>query len=100
MAITAPALVTPKLTERLLANCDSPSSIGKRFGSLRMRSGQMNAVQAWMKARMASALIAGARRRGTSRSMIPHSDMPSIRAASSSSSGTLVMVFWRMKKMP
>ncbi len=83
-----------------MANCDSPSSMGNSCGSLRMSSGQMNAVQAWMKARMARADMAGASRRGTSRSMIPNSPMPSMRAASSSSSGTLVMVFWRMKKMP
>ena len=60
----------------------------------------MKAVQAWMKARIASAETAGARSRGTSRTMIPVSDMPSMRAASRISSGTLVIVFWRMKKMP
>ena len=65
-----------------------------------MSSGQMNAVQAWMKARIARAAIAGASRRGTKRSMIPNSPMPSMRAASRSSSGTLVIVFWRMKKIP
>ena len=84
----------------MFANCDRPSSIGKSFGLFRISSGQMNAVQAWMKARIASAAIAGASSRGTSRSMIPVSDIPSIRAASRSSSGTLVIVFWRMKKMP
>src|SRR6185436_11809547 len=99
IAITAPALVRPKST-LVLANCDRPSSIGKSVGLLRIRSGQMKAVQAWMKARIASAEIAGPNSRGTNRSMIPVSDMPSMRAASSSSSGTLVCVFWRMKKIP
>ena len=63
-------------------------------------STQMNAPHAWMKAKMPTALIALPDSGTSTRRNVHHSDAPSTRAASISSSGIAEATCWRMRKMP
>ena len=57
-------------------------------------------AQAWMKAKIPTALSAVPDSGAITRARIHHSEAPSTRAASSSSSGIADATCWRIRKMP